>query len=95
MVQTKNISVDQMFLQFDSNKGGQLDINEFYNLLVSLDPRITFKESQHVFEVLDISKDGSISKKELESVFNQWDFSDTKDSAQHIITDLKEIIKNN
>ncbi|EGR31480.1 protein kinase domain protein [Ichthyophthirius multifiliis] len=95
MVQNKNVNLDEIFSRFDQNKGGSLDLFEFHQLLSSIDPRITYYESEHVFKTLDQTKDGQISKKEFEDVFKFWDFADTQDKVSSVIVDLQEIIKNN
>ena len=60
-----------------------------------VDPRITFKESNHIFEQIDTSKDGKISLSEFKAIFEEIDFHDIYDRAGRIVSDIKEIIREN
>ena len=60
-----------------------------------IDARITYSEACHIFAQVDSSGDGSVSLKEFEAIFNEFDFHDCNDKAGRIIIDLKEIIKAN
>ena len=63
--------------------------------MTCIDPTIAFYEVYYIFCYFDKTNDGEVSSKEFENVFKSWDFSETNDKANTIITDLKEIIKNN
>ncbi|KAL4439078.1 hypothetical protein ABPG74_008853 [Tetrahymena malaccensis] len=95
IVQSHNLNVNHIFDKFDKDKGGSLDEQEFFQFIVSIDPRITSFESKAIFRVVDTSNDKKISLQEFASIFCQYDFADIDDPAQILITDLKEIIKAN
>lgn len=82
-----------IFKNFDKDKGGNLDPDEFYKMMAVIDPRITYNEAMHIFNEVDTSKDGHVSVQEFNSIFNEYDFRDVNDIAGRIIVDLKEIIK--
>jgi hypothetical protein len=60
-----------------------------------IDPRVTFYEANEIFSKVDVSKDGKVTLQEFQNIFMAYDFCDIKDKGQHLITDLKEIIKAN
>ncbi|KRX01734.1 Protein kinase-like domain [Pseudocohnilembus persalinus] len=93
IIQAQGIDPMKIFQKFDADNSGQLDYKEFYKFLCSIDPRITSSESAHIFKLVDTHKSGTISKQEFQDLFINYDFSDLNDKGQHIIKDLKEIIK--
>lgn len=72
-----------------------MDAIEFFQFIQQLDPRLTSKEGDHLFKLFDKDGDAKISFDEFRHIFCDYDFSDLKDVAARIITDLKEIIKAN
>ncbi|KRX01735.1 Protein kinase-like domain [Pseudocohnilembus persalinus] len=95
VIQAENIDIQKLFYSLDKDYSGQLNTQEFYRLLNKIDPRITTYEANHLFQMIDTSKDGRVSKSEFQSIFVDYDFSDLSDKAEQIITDLREIIKAN
>lgn len=80
---------------FDNDKGGFLDLKEFTAFVQAIDARVTQKEADHIFKLVDNSGDQKISLDEFRKLFCEYDYSNLKDVAERIIVDLKEIIKAN
>ncbi|CAD8095363.1 unnamed protein product [Paramecium sonneborni] len=95
IIQAKNLNLEQQFKIFDQDKGGNLDLNEFYNFIQALDSRVTHKEVEHLFKLVDKSGDQKVSIDEFKKLFCDYDYSNLKDVAERLIVDLKEIIKAN
>lgn len=57
-MQVHGLDIMNIFKNFDKDNGGTLSIEEFHQLCLVLDPRITSHESKYIFKKLDTSKDG-------------------------------------
>ena len=80
-----------MFMGDESKK---YDKYQFHRLVVQIDPRVTIKESQGLFEYLDSDNDGTLTFGEFKKMFCETDYSDLNDRGGQILTDLREIVRN-
>lgn len=91
----KDIDILELFEQFDTKHGGELGVEQFYELLHSLDEKITFYEAKHLFNILDASEDHSIQFEEFKEIFMDYDFVDLDDKFSILVNEIKNIIQNN
>ncbi|CAD8095365.1 unnamed protein product [Paramecium sonneborni] len=95
IAQIRQLKLEEQFNKHDLDKEGNLDFNEFLQFIIKIDPSLTSKEISKLFIFLDQEKNQKINLKEFQVIFCGNDFSDLKNLAQRIISDLKEIIANN
>ena len=59
------MDINQIFNNFDKDKGGDLSEKEFYKMMLVIDPRITNYEAVYLFRKVDKTGDGKISMDEF------------------------------
>lgn len=99
IIKAHNLNMQQIFNNFDLDKQGDLDIQEFTKLLRVIAPKIKDHEIKDCFKRFDINKDGTISfiefKQQLTHGIKTQDanYDPYKEKAYKIIFHLKRIIK--
>lgn len=63
--------VDNIFRKYDQNNNAHIDYPEFCQLIadLKLSVKISPKEVSHIFAVLDVNRDGMVSRRELADAF--------------------------
>jgi Ca2+-binding EF-hand superfamily protein len=63
--------VEDIFKKYDTNNNDFIDYPEFCQMIadLNLSVRISSKEINHIFEVLDTDHDGKVSRDELAEAF--------------------------
>jgi len=64
-IESKNISIADLFMQITKKKDAPLDICDFGKLLLSIDSSLTMEEIDYVFKLLDTDGDLTVSIKEF------------------------------
>ncbi|CAD8178069.1 unnamed protein product [Paramecium octaurelia] len=95
IAQARQLKIQEQFTKYDLDKEGNLDFNEFHQFIQKIDPSLTSNETSKLFNFLDQQRKQKINLNEFQVLFSGNDFSDLKNFAQRIISDLKEIIANN
>lgn len=65
----KNLSLYKVFVAYDGDKSGELDIREFGKILKRLDPAFTDDDIEIIFDLVDTDKSKKIDFNELNSYF--------------------------
>lgn len=59
--------MEKLFTKLNFNKNSSLNLDELLKLLKTFDQDIDREEAQHIFELLDIDKNGSIDFEEFKN----------------------------
>ena len=88
IIQQKNLNIDQIFNNFDTDKGGSLDKYEFSKLLKVIKHDVTLEEVIAVIEIIDDDGTGDISLEEFKKIFYD-------DNAIEVLNELRRLVEIN
>ena len=88
-VQKQNVSIEQLFAVFDTDKGGSISASELGPGLRKMPPfkSITDEEITDLCDVLDTKKNGEISLSDFKAFVNAADAADSADPSRAVDTD--------